>query len=116
MALVFKGMLVQDWKRFAYQAGPYVLGCASEATKAEDARVADELWRPYLADWQARGKVAYDFVRRIQAARPGRPAALNAAVNANGGIRFPLALVAEMFWSADEPYDRLVNRVLKRTY
>ena len=116
VALVFKGMLVQDWKRFAYQAGPYVLGCASEATKAEDARVADELWRPYLADWQARGKVAYDFVRRIQAARPGRPAALNAAVNANGAIRFPLALVAEMFWSADEPYDRLVNRVLKRTY
>ena len=57
-----------------------------------------------------------EIVRRIQAARPGRPAALNAAVNANGEIRFPLALVAEMFWSADEPYDRLVNRVLKRTY
>lgn len=114
IALVLKCMLVQDWKRFAYQAGPYVLGCASEATKAEDERTADELWRPYLADWQARGKVAYDVVRRVQAARPDRPAALNMAVNLNGKIRFPAALVAELFWSADEPYDQIVNRVLRR--
>ena len=116
VALVIKCMLVQDWKRFAYQSGPYVLGCDSEATKAEDARVADELWKPFLADWQARGRIAYDLIRRIQTARPDRPAALNAAVNLNGAIRPPMALVSELFWSADEPYETIVNRVLRRTY
>lgn len=116
VGLVFKGMLTQDWKRFAYQAGPYVLGCASESTIAEDARVADELWQPYLADWHLRGKTAHDAIRRIQSARPGRPAALNAAVNANGDVRFPFALVAEMFWDASEPYDAIVNRVLRRAW
>ena len=116
VGLVFKCMLVQDWKRFAYQAGPYVLGCASSAVKEEDARMADELWRPYYTDWHQRGRVAYELVHRIQASRPGRSAALNTAVNANGEIRFPFALVAEMFWNADEPYDALVERVMKKTW
>ena len=39
---------------------------------------------------------------------------LNAALNANGDVRFPLALVAEMFWSSDEPYETLVRRVRAR--
>ena len=116
VGLVLKGMLVQDWMQFAYQAGPYVLGCASVSTREEDARVADALWTPYLAVWEEKGRVAYDLVRHVQSARPGRPAALNAAVNANGDIRFPLALVAEMFWSADEPYDVLVRRVRSRAW
>ena len=116
VGLVFKCMLVQDWMRFAYQAGPYVLGCASESVKAEDARMSDELWRPYYEDWHRRGRAAYDLVRLIQAARPGRPAVLNTAVNANGAVRFPLALVAEMFWNADEPYDVLLERVSRKTW
>ena len=116
VGLVLKGMLVQDWMQFAYQAGPYVLGRASKATQEEDARIADALWTPYLADWEERGRYAYDVVRRVQSARPDCPAALNAAVNANGEIRFPLALVAEMFWSADEPYETLVRRVRARPW
>ena len=116
VGFVFKGMLLQDWTRFQDQAGPYVLGCASAAVKAEDARMAEELWRPYYADWHRLGRVAHDLARRIQSARPERPAALNAAVNANGEIRFPLALVAELFWNADEPYDALVERVLRKTW
>ena len=114
IGLVLKGMLMQDWTQFAYQAGPYMLGCASKATQAEDARTVEGLWTPYCEDWEARGKVAYDLVRHIQAARPDRPAALNAALNANGDVRFPFALVAEMFWNADEPYETLVRRVRAR--
>ena len=34
-------MLMQDWTQFAYQAGPYMLGCASKATQAEDARTVE---------------------------------------------------------------------------
>ncbi len=78
--------------------------------------MTDELWRPFRADWQRMGRIAYDVVRRVQAARPGRPSALNTAVNANGRIHFPLALVAEMFWSADEPYEVLVERVMRRVW
>ena len=74
------------------------------------------LWRPYYTDWHKRGRVAHELVRRIQATRPGRSAALNTAVNANGEIRFPLALVAEMFWNADEPYDALVERVMRKAW
>ena len=116
IGLVLKGMLTQDWTRFAYQSGPYILGCASQATWEEDARIVEELWKPYGEDWETRGKVAYDLVRHIQAARPNRPAALNAALNANGDVRFPFALVAEMFWSADEPYETLTRRVRARRW
>ena len=116
IGLVLKGMLTQDWTRFAYQSGPYILGCASQATREEDARIVEELWKPYGEDWETRGKVAYDLVRHIQAARPNRPAALNAALNANGDVRFPFALVAEMFWSADEPYETLTRRVRARRW
>ncbi len=116
VGIVLKCMLLQDWTRFVYQAGPYLLGCASPAVIDEDARMTDELWRPFRADWQRMGRIAYDVVRRVQAARPGRPSALNTAVNANGRIHFPLALVAEMFWSADEPYEVLVERVMRRVW
>ena len=116
VGIVLKCSLVQDWTRFAYQSGPYVLGCASSAVKEEDARIAEELWRPFCADWQVRGRVAYDVVRHIQSARRTRPSALNVAVNANGRVRFPLALMAEMFWSADDPYDAIVERVARRTW
>ena len=114
VGLVFKCQLVQDWQHFAYQAGPYVLGCDSRATAEEDEATAEELWRPFLVDWHTHGRLAYDYIRRIQKARPDRPAALNIAANINGKIRFITALVAEMFWSADDPYDVIVNRVLKR--
>ncbi len=116
VGIVLKCGLLQDWTRFVYQAGPYVLGCASTTVKEEDARTAEELWRPYCADWQTRGRVAYDVVRQIQSARPGRPSALNVAINANGRVRFPLALLAELFWSADEPYETLLDRVARRTW
>jgi hypothetical protein len=116
VGIVLKCMLLQDWTRFVYQAGPYLLGCASPAVIEEDARTADELWRPYRADWQRMGRVAYDVVRRVQAARPGRPSALNTAVNANGHVHFPFALVAELFWSADEPYEVLAERVMRRVW
>lgn len=114
VGLVFKCMLVQDWKRFAYQAGPYVLGCDSAVVKAEDAAIAEEVWRPYLADWQELGKSAYEYIRKIQEACRNRPAALNFAANINGRLRFLPSLVAEMFWSADEPYENIVHRVMKR--
>ena len=38
------------------------------------------------------------------------------AHNANGRVRFPLALMAELFWSADDPYDAIVERVARRTW
>ena len=114
VGFVFKCQLVQDWQRFAYQSGPYVLGCDSRATAEEDEATADELWRPYLADWHERERLAYNYIKHIQNARPDHPAALNIAVNMNGKMRFLPALVAEMFWDAGESYDKVVNRVLKR--
>ncbi len=32
----------------------------------------------------------------------------------NCRVHFPFALLAEMFWSADEPYEVLVERVMRR--
>ena len=114
VGIVFKWMLVQDWNRFTYQQGPYLLGVASRRTYEDDRILQEEQWRNFTVDWVKGGRRACDLVRLVQAKGPDRE--LNMAVQMNGPVRYPTALVAELFWSADEDFDTINARVLERRH
>ena len=115
--LVFKCQAMLDWSRnrFNHQPGQYIFGNAGAAALAEDCANLDQIWRRYCHDWLMDGRLAYDIVRLAQS-RKGVPVTLNLVGNFVGPIHFPTALVAELFWSADEPYEAILSRVLKRAY
>ena len=51
---------------------------------------------------------------RMAQAEKDVPVTMNLVGNLIGDIHFPTALCAELFWSADEPYETIVDRVLRR--
>ena len=115
MGLVFKCQAMLDWSRgrFNHQPGPYIMGRAGRRALEEDGRMLEQLWRHYTADWALRGEFAHRIVRMAQARRDP-PVTMNLVGNLVGEIRFPTALVAELFWSADEPYAAILDRVMRR--
>ena len=113
--LVFKCQAMLDWSRgrFNHQPGPYVMGRAGRRVLREDEAVLEQLWRHYTADWLRHGEFAYRIVRMAQAEKDV-PVTMNLVGNLIGDIHFPTALCAELFWSADEPYETILDRVLRR--
>lgn len=117
MGLVFKCQAMLDWSRnrFNHQPGPYLFGVAGPAVLAQDLEMLDQIWHRYTHDWLMNGKVAYDLTKRIHA-QTEPLVTLNTVGNLSGPIRFPTALISELFWNTDEPYDTILSRVLKRRY
>ena len=117
MGLVFKCQAMLDWSRgrFNHQPGPYIMGRAGRRVLEEDGRMLEQLWRHYAADWALHGEFAHRLVRLAQARREP-PVTMNLVGNLVGEIRFPTALVSELFWSAEEPYAVILDRVLRRPY
>ncbi len=115
--IVFKCQAMLDWSRgrFNHLPGPYLLGNAGPAVLSEDIAMLSQIWRRYAHDWLLNGEVAYDIVRLAQS-RAAHPVTLNLVGNLVGPVQFPTALVSELFWSADEPYRAILDRVLRRAY
>ena len=112
VGLVFKWLMIQDWNRFTYQQGPYLLGVTSRKTYEDDVKLQADLWQNFTVDWAEKGVRAYETVRMVQAQGPD--VELNIAAQLNGPIHYPTALTAELFWSADEPFETIRARVLER--
>ena len=110
--IVYKWLMIQDWNKFTFQQGPYLLGVASRRTCEDDERIQSELWQNFTVDWAEKGRRAYETVRMVQ--DRGADVELNIAAQLNGPIHYPTAFAAELFWSADEPYETIRNRVLER--
>jgi len=113
VGLVYKCQLFQDWSNFYHQKGPYLLGEAGEDVMAHDLSVTEDAWRGYTPMWLKGGKKAHDVTRGFQSRTPAP--ALCLAGNFNGPLYFATALAAELFWSADEPYETILARVLARS-
>ena len=111
----YKSQVLQDWKRFAHQAGPYVLGQNSRIVIAGDRQVVEPLWQRFEGEWLMHGERAYALTRLIQS-RDGNKGSLNVVGNLNEPIHISTALCAELFWSADEPYETILSRVLSRAW
>jgi len=113
VGIVWKCQLLQDWNYWNHQAGPYVMGVTSRRTYEADKRLHDGLWENYRSDWTLRAYEAYAAARLVHAKGPH--VELNGAVQFNGPIRFPTALMAELFYSTEEPLEKIMKRVLLRT-
>lgn len=113
IGMAFKKMAKLDWTRFNYQPGPFILGKCGKGVLKEDLATIDQIWRDVTPIWLNHGEKVYKIIKRIHE-RPGKKVSLNVVGNLIGPIRFPLALVAELFWSTDEDYNQIVTRVCKR--
>ena len=112
VGLVYKCQLFQDWKNFFHQNGPYLLGEAGPRVMSHDVAVTTDPWRGYTNLWLEHGERAHAVTQALQ--RAGKTPALCLAGNFNGPLYYPAALAAELFWSADEPYETIRARVLGR--
>lgn len=112
VGLVFKWLMIQDWTRFTFQQGPYLMGVAARKTYDDDCALVADLWQNFTVDWASKGPRAHQIVRNVQA--KGGNVELNMAAQLNGPIHYPTAFAAELFWSADEDYETIRDRVLER--
>lgn len=111
--LVYKGLMTLDWNNFAHQSGPYIMGMNSEQIIENDIDLLSPIWRNFTADWLSCGKYVYDFTKNLN--KMGfTEINLNIAAQLACKIWFPFALLAEILWSTDEPYEKILERVLKR--
>ncbi len=109
--LLIKCMLLQNWKDFVHQSGPYILGCNGEGMQAHDIALTAPMWRHYEAMWQEKGTIAYDLLKLIHA-KGGKNTELSIAAQLNGPLHWPAVLATRMFWSTEEDYSVILKRAL----
>ena len=73
------------------------------------------IWRFYSAEWIDSGEYAYQLTKHIKAETDGNVNMCMAGMF-SGGIWFPTALCAEMFWNCSDDYSKLRKRVLNRNW
>lgn len=117
LGIVYKCMLTMDWSRnrVTHQPGPYVMGGMSEDIIQSDGKILNEIWRFYSAEWVENGKYAYELTKHIKEKTGGNVNMCMAGMF-TGGIWFPTALCAEMFWNCNDDYSTLRKKVLNRNW
>lgn len=111
--LVYKGLMTLDWNHFTHQDGPYILGVSNEETVKNDLDLLTPYWRNFTADWMLCGKYAYEFTKTLKDLG-SKHLNLNVAAQLSGAIWFPFALLSEILWSTEEPYEKILARTIKR--
>lgn len=112
VGLVFKGVMMLDWRKFVYQRGPYVMGESSERISAHDRRIRAAAWREYTANWTVNGDRVLKMMKFIKENKLGE-VNMCLAGTFDGGIYLPTALCAEMFCDSRGEYSELLSRVAK---
>lgn len=113
VGLVFKGMMVLDWTRFAYQSGPFVLGNNASEITEHDRRLRDGGWKIFSASWMQYGQYAMKMLKFIQENALG-DVNLCLAGTFDGGMYFPYALCSQMIRTLDDNYGETMNKVARR--
>ena len=112
VGLVWKCQVRQDWENWAHQSGPFMLGEAGKSVERRDERVYSSLYYTFDEDWLARGKIAYDQLRRLRAgAHP--PKEMNVVVALFDPPSVSTRIIAELFWSTDDTWENVVKRAQK---
>lgn len=111
--LVYKGLMTLDWCHFAHQSGPYIMGRSAKETIENDIELLSPIWRNFTADWLSCGRYVYDFTKDLNKIG-SEDIKFNVAAQLAGEIWFPFALLSEILWSTEEPYEKILERVLKR--
>ena len=71
------------------------------------------MWHFFQSDWLENGINAYRLTRRIQEKTDGNVNMCMAGMF-SGGIWFPTALCAQIFWDCHEPYEEILKKVTGR--
>lgn len=117
LGIVYKCMLTMDWSRnrVSHQAGPYVMGKVADDIKHSDNELINKTWRFFSAEWMEDGKYVHELTRHIRE-KTGGNANMCMAGMFSGGIWFPTALCAQLYWSSAETYEDIRKKVLKRQW
>jgi len=113
LGLVYKGQMTMDWTRFAHQSGAYVMGKESRYIINHDIEMMKPIWKTFQAEWIRYGKYAYEMTNKVLEMTDG-DVNMNLAGTLTGGIWFPFALTAQLFWDCTIEYEELLEKVLKR--
>lgn len=113
VGLVFKGVMMLDWGRFAMQRGPYIMGDNADRVAANDRRMRANAWRIYAAHWTVSGEYAHKLVRFVEERRRGE-VNICLAGTFDGGIYLPEALAAQMLRRPHEDFKTTLRRVVRR--
>ena len=115
VGLVFKGVMMLDWKKFVYQSGPYVLGENSSRIAEHDKQIRTDAWRIYSSNWMKYGHYFATMEKFINENKK-YPVNMCMAGTFDGDVYLPFALSAEMLRRRDEKFEDTLNRVLRRDY
>ena len=112
---VTKGFTKLDWTTFRHLDGSVASGRSSDRFRADRCAKKRDVWRFLQAGWLKNGEVALSIIRAMQSV--GREIELTALVEDGlfeERIPFPVALCAEMFWDAVDPYPEILYRTAQR--
>ena len=110
VGIVWKFQMIQDWTNWTYQEGPFVLGETSRTTYDNDVAIQGEVWKGFVEPWMTGYREAHAAARLAHGLGPD--VEMNIAAQLNGPIRFPTALVADLFWSTTEDAETIFRRAL----
>lgn len=115
---VTKGLVKLDWSRFEYADGPYAIGVASKAMKADRVRAKAKVWKYIQAYWLSYADKAQEMVRVMAEAKKGdlyvTPLIEDGMFEEN--IMFPAALMCELLWDPNTDIKELMPQVALRSY
>jgi len=115
VGLVFKGMMVMDWKKFVPQSGHYMMGSNSQRIQEHDKGIRQSSWRLFSAAWMESCPDALRMMQFINEHQK-KDVVMNIAVNGDGGAFLPMALCGEMFRKAPHSPSKLLRKVASRRY
>lgn len=113
VGLVFKGVMMLDWSRFAMQRGPYIMGDNAERIARHDRRIRANAWRQYAANWTESGKKAHELLCHVKETCQ-KDVNICLAGTFDGGIYLPEALCAQMLRRLHEDFPHTLRRVMRR--
>ncbi len=111
---VFKGMTQLNWPLFKHQAGPELLGCASESAIESRLPSVRRIWRYLSGEWLDHGEICRNIMRLY--AHQAGTAVYNLVEDGlfEREIPLPAALYAELAWDCEQDWRILRRDVLER--
>ena len=111
VGLLYKGYCTLDWRRFAYQRGPFLLGEGHSRLSAIDTAMRYQRWKYLSGQWMQYGGMAQKMTQLIHEMDPEGKMALGMAGMFDDGIWFPEAVTSRMLWDSDGTYEQTMREV-----
>ena len=112
VGFLFKGVMMQDWKKFVYQRGPFVLGENAESIKLHDRQIRANAWRIFSSAWIKNGDRALEMMQFINKNKV-QEVNIGLAGTLDGGIYLPMALCSKMFRNSNGDFNEILLKTTR---